>query len=323
LDALNKSELAIPKHIVQLEADLKKQWTKKEKVATAVKAKSTKAAPAGSSTATSKKRKAPGTTPALSLINQRPNSALDGGSEPSRSKQTARRGGITPGFARRGGAAAPVLYMRDSSRTESEPKRPRQTARRGGGSLGVTRPHGSGAGLVGDDHSGHSQVKAEEDIKPPTSPPSSRGSQLGLLNGTYEIECADLDQWDQFQGHNFSLILSLQGTFIWGAYDFGMYSGILCMPRRPFQASEERFTFTWRGRENSEGQMSFGSSNHGWIQFLGGGRIRGMINCYGEASFEGRRVSAGTKSERNAQDMRNEWGEYNDQQYEYERRARW
>jgi hypothetical protein len=161
------------------------------------------------------------------------------------------------------------------------------------------------------------------DIKPSTSPPSSQRSQLGLLNGTYEIESADLDQWDEFQGDDFSLILTLQGTFIWGAYDFGMHSGILCIPRRPFQASEERFNFTWRGRENGEGEMSFGSGNTGWIQFLGGGHIRGMINCYGEASFEGTRITQGVSSERTAQDMRNEWGGYNEEEYEYERRARW
>jgi hypothetical protein len=166
-------------------------------------------------------------------------------------------------------------------------------------------------------------VKSEEDSEPPTSPSASQGSQLGLLNGTYDIECTDLDEWEQFRGYEFSLILSLRGGFLWGAYDFGMFSGILCIPRRPMQASEERFNFTWRGRENSEGEISFGSSNRGWIQFLGGGRIRGMINCYGEAVFEGQRVSEGTRSEMSAQAMKDEWDKYNEEGYERGRVARW
>ena len=67
-------------------------------------------------------------------------------------------------------------------------------------------------------------------------------------------------------------------------------------------------------------EMSFGSSNHGWIQFLGG-RIRGMINCYGEASSK---KSQRRNEESGMRKTWNEWGEYNDQQYEIRCwRARW
>lgn len=48
---------------------------------------------------------------------------------------------------------------------------------------------------------------------------------IGLLNGRYEINCPDLEQWEQFDDQQFSLILNLQEDSIWGAYDFVMFSG--------------------------------------------------------------------------------------------------
>jgi hypothetical protein len=154
-----------------------------------------------------------------------------------------------------------------------------------------------------------------------SDPPGSQ--PLGLLNGTYRLECPDLEEWE-YTSDDFSLILTLEGQTLWGAYDFGMFEGILHLPRRPFDSGSERFEFTWRGRENGEGETSFGSSNIGWIEFLGGGRIRGMINCYGEAEFEGRRVSGNqTRSERDARSMRDEWNGFNQQEYDRANRARW
>jgi hypothetical protein len=170
----------------------------------------------------------------------------------------------------------------------------------------------------------------EEDIEP--SPAygtamrnvsDSRHSQpLGLLNGRYEIDCPDLEDWS-YSSSDFTLILTLEGESLW-AYDFGMFEGIIHLPRRPYTATDEQFEFTWRGRENSEGQTSFGHDNIGWLEFLGGGNIRGMINCYGQAMFEGRRVSGSqTRSERDARSMRSEWDGYNQQEYDRANRARW
>ena len=123
---------------------------------------------------------------------------------------------------------------------------------------------------------------------------------------------------------DFTLVLALQGKALWGAYDFGMFSGILQLPERPRAASEERLEFQWRGRENSEGQISFDNNQSGWIKFLGGGEIEGVINVYGKAKFTGVRVSgSSTMSERSANDMRQEWDGYNEEEYERQRRGRW
>ena len=103
-----------------------------------------------------------------------------------------------------------------------------------------------------------------------------------------------------------------------------MYSGIICLPLRPQRASSSEVPFFWRGRENSEGQMSFGPSNDGWIRFLGNGVIEGMISCYGEARFTGERISGNeTRAPRDAWSMRNEWSSYNQREYDRENEARW
>ena len=61
-----------------------------------------------------------------------------------------------------------------------------------------------------------------------------------------------------------------------------MFSGILNMAG-PYIAFDTRIQFQWHGRENSEGQMTYGNDNFGWIKFLGDGEIEGIISVYGEA----------------------------------------
>ena len=53
-----------------------------------------------------------------------------------------------------------------------------------------------------------------------------------------------------------SLILTVDGTSLCGADDFGMFNGILRIAERPRRASRECVKFAWHSRENSEGQMS-------------------------------------------------------------------
>lgn len=156
----------------------------------------------------------------------------------------------------------------------------------------------------------------------PRSPQTPRSQSLGLLNGRYVITCSDLDQWDMYSGDEFELVLTLDRNALWGAYDFGMFSGVLFIPERPYGVRAS-LDFTWRGRENSEGEMSFGEENRGWIQFMGGGEIRGMINCYGEARFTGRRIDEDGTNVRSARSMRSEWEGYNQREYDRENRARW
>lgn len=152
--------------------------------------------------------------------------------------------------------------------------------------------------------------------------PQTLKRTLGLLNGTYEIRSPDIEeQWpDYMPSGGISLSLRLNGTEMWGTYDFGMFTGVLWIPQRPMKPSFEGLSFYWRGRESGTGEMSFGASNEGWIEFLGDGDIVGMINCCGDLNFRGHRVN---NYVRTAQDLRDEWDGYNESEYEQENRSRW
>lgn len=151
--------------------------------------------------------------------------------------------------------------------------------------------------------------------------PTPRSPLVGLINGIYDLSCPTVE--GEWSCTDLSLILSLDGTSVWGAYDLGMFSGIFLLPDRPWQASNEPLPFTWRGRENGEGEMRLGHGCKGEISFLGNGNIEGWISVYGRCAFEGvRRHEAGT-AVRTPRSMREEWEGYNERTYEEERTGRW
>ncbi|KAI9679048.1 MAG: hypothetical protein M1829_001718 [Trizodia sp. TS-e1964] len=261
-------------------------------------------------------------------------------------KQTARRGREFPG------------PMRNTAITETRPNRPKQTARcsrgRPGSALRASRPenfgnavhqsegHDSDVSMPDAGDSQYSQecsdLDAEEEHNEPAQgngPPlyedediCPTGGRLGLLNGEYEISCAGLqNEWSEYDDYEFSLTLTLQGDLLWGAYDFGMFSGILRIPQRPYEASDTPYELNWRGVENSESVISYDDSRQrGWIKFLGDGKIFGnLIGLYGEHQlFKGVRVSgSNTTSARNARSMKEEWDTYTKAAYEEARIRRW
>ena len=150
---------------------------------------------------------------------------------------------------------------------------------------------------------------------------SPNGPSLGLINGIYDLSCQTVE--DNWGSEDLTLTLTLDGTTVWGAYDLGMFSGILFLPNRPWQASNSSLPFTWRGRENGEGEMEFGDDCEGEISFLGNGVIEGWISVYGRCCFEGRRREEAGTAVRTARSMREEWEGYNEEAYEEERVGRW
>lgn len=166
-----------------------------------------------------------------------------------------------------------------------------------------------------------SQIKREPDTD--ISPTTPNLPAVGFINGVYDLSCDTAE--GQWGCTDLTLTLALEGTTVWGAYDLGMFSGILFLPDRPWHASKEPLPFTWRGRENGEGEMSFGNGCQGEISFLGKGRVEGWINVYGNCAFNGvRRAGAGTvATTRPARSMKVEWEGYNERAYEEERTGRW
>ncbi|KOS21736.1 hypothetical protein ESCO_001507 [Escovopsis weberi] len=240
---------------------------------------------------------------------------------PTRPKQTARcsRGGAytTPGRTTQG----PILALPPSPSPPPPPAttRTKQTARcsrgRGGGSAGRGRS-AQGRGFY--DPPSPSTIKPEYDddgMAYGQLPP------LGWINGQYDIQSRYVDeQWPSYNS-DFSLVLKLAGTAIWGSFDLGVISGILHIEQRPRQASHDAVPFTWRGRED-EGPILFGH-NRGWIRFLGGGRVDGEFDFQG-ISFEGMRdAEFETMSGVSARELQDEWNEYTEERFEEENRARW
>ncbi|KAL8735339.1 MAG: hypothetical protein Q9166_000884 [cf. Caloplaca sp. 2 TL-2023] len=165
-------------------------------------------------------------------------------------------------------------------------------------------------------------IKQESNVKKELS--TSSQPKLGLINGYYEIYCPYLqEQFSHLYDEPMSLILCLNSPNVWGAYDFGMFSGVLHMQGRPWEPSEEPIPCRWRGRENGEGEMSFGDNCRGEIAFLGDGNIQGSLNLFGECHFSGRRRPGPGTAPRSAASMQDEWDGYNEEACEYERVNRW
>ncbi|KAF7526314.1 hypothetical protein PCG10_004257 [Penicillium crustosum] len=173
-----------------------------------------------------------------------------------------------------------------------------------------------------DDQMDNGNASESEAYLDPPSPPRTLKHTLGLLNGTYEVRSSDIeDQWPHaMPSDGITLSLRLNGTEMWGTYEFGMFEGVLWMPERPMRPSFDRIPFMWRGWETSEGEMSFDDHQEGWIEFLGDGDIVGMISCCGDLHFRGQRIDS---SVRTASDLRDEWYGYNEEEYGRESRARW
>jgi hypothetical protein len=353
LDAVNSNNINIPSEIQKYEKDLRKGWLSTIRSTKTIENSSKKRkaedsqhiVPKKTREATIKTKK-----PSIQKSHSLPTNAKGSPKETkantktstlstislstakSTPRQTARRGGI------RGRLSGPLLVrstgtmaIDDSSPPKPIAPRQRQTARRSRPfqPRGSQRPEPSFTNglkqefVTEERDDGGVYLQSENDDY--DEPPSLQRSQgvsgpLGLINGTYRIKAPDLDQWSMYSGDEFTMELRLNSSFVWGYYDFGMYEGVICIPRRPFRASDEQFEFTWRGHDNGEGEMSFGSENRGWIRFLGNGNIEGQINCYGTAQFRGWKESDHV---RGYDSMKSEWDRHNQANYDYANQSRW
>lgn len=144
---------------------------------------------------------------------------------------------------------------------------------------------------------------------------------LGLLNGRYDMISSVSEQWSCY-GSDFDLVLTLAGDHLWAKFDFAVARGIMYFPKRPLFSSREPVPFRWRGVIDQDG-VQWGDRHHGWVKFLGGGRVKGEIDFMG-VTFEGRRMSGqGTRSEVDARSMEREWNGYTQAEYDRQNRARW
>ncbi|KDQ13846.1 hypothetical protein BOTBODRAFT_33284 [Botryobasidium botryosum FD-172 SS1] len=142
--------------------------------------------------------------------------------------------------------------------------------------------------------------------------------------GLFEICCPTVvAEWpDMCDADSLVLELGVHGKALWGKYDLGMYTGIIQFSRLP-TVTNEFIPCLWRGRENAEGQMSFGDSCTGKVAFLPGRKLAGTINAYGDLAFAGTGVPSSKISADEIKGWKAEWEEFTEEKYEEENRARW
>lgn len=347
LEALNASVLVVPPALVKLEESLRKEYDVAERKAKAL----YKASMADSveKPGSTKKRKTESLT--QQQESSPPKKAKTSATKAPAKKPVASQSKTSPEKTDPKTKATPtknttiaksLQTARKSTGGTKEPVgRTLQTARRGGGMGLQTARRGGGMSLqtarrsaevIKEPVATHRQTakrtpavkkeratKSEPAIK--KEPGGYNQPALGLINGYYEISCPTLES--EFDCDELSLILCLDTPRVWGAYDFGAFSGIVHLPQRLNQASEDPLPCHWRGRDHEQGEMSFGDNCFGEIAFLGDGKIAGMLNVYGNCEFTGMRMPGPTVAPRPANSMREEWEGYNEASYERERRERW
>ncbi|RDA86061.1 hypothetical protein CP532_1291 [Ophiocordyceps camponoti-leonardi (nom. inval.)] len=341
LDALNAGALKVPPSIAKLEGDLKKEWTRlnrEAKKGTQSAGKSTPTAagvkrkPASSAEPASKKSKT-ATLPTatkrtasekknVASVKQSPVKAATSTKDvapkpPARTKQTARcsRGGRSQGPGR-------DIIKLSPSPPPSVPRK-KQTARRGKPFLNA---QGRIAAQTYDKYG--NQDSDGDDYMPDASPPPKydRGdielAPLGLLNGSYDVDCPYVtSEWPHL-GSDFDLTLTLAGRKLWGSFDLGVIQGVMYFPERPWKSSTEPISFLWRGQEDN-GPISYGDGNGGFIRFLGDGRVEGEFDFMSIPFTADRFPGQGTRSDVDAATLKQEWDGYSQERYERESRSRW
>lgn len=356
LEALNSSKLAVPPNITQMEGDMKREYAAAERKAKAQYKASREPAKKTDSVAAGKKRKQSEPSGKTNNINVNVSlgndfDGLSGAAYASEGQSPAKKaktGPSKPASKKAEGVGSSKPAKKTASTKKTGAAKDKAPAKKPPGdnkkdSKVKQEPKVEGKGTQIKKESGASKepktstkpkVKKEPSVKPPPKikPEPNTDKSLtpnlpavGFINGTYDISCDTV--WQEWGSTDLTLTLALEGTTVWGAYDFSMFSGILFLRDRPWHASNEALPFTWRGRENGEGEMSFGDGCQGEISSLGKGRVEGWISVYGRCEFSGvRRAGAGTAGTTRpagTRSMRAEWEGYNEQAYDEERRGRW
>ncbi|KAK0666348.1 hypothetical protein QBC41DRAFT_280972 [Cercophora samala] len=329
-EALNGGKLTVPSHVLKLEADLKKEWTKRDREAKqalknqsttttkgGTKRKATDDTPqAGSSSTTATKKARTIATPkpkaAPKPAAPKPAATKPAAAEPAK-KQTARRGGTSA--SRAGSHAVASSSSRPPpapSAPAPPPSRPIQTARRSnwnGPFGGHTNPssspakHSSSTPSSWNSYSS-SNNNTNDDPPPPypgsptydsynqysNPPPTSSPSLPPLGLLNGNYELQPEDPSFDERGDS-RMTVTLDGTALWGSFTVGPVEGIWRLEQRPYQSSHDKLYLRWRGDDEQGGRWDE-EGDGSYIKFLGDGLVEGAIAFYGRMiCFDGRRVS--------------------------------
>jgi hypothetical protein len=293
---MGKGGLTVPASIQKVEADLKKEWNKREREAR----KGLK-----ESEGRGVKRKADQVSTKVNV-----NVTVQVSNTGAVQVQTARPSTKRPKVAKSSSAATPTsnntvtaasaatIKAKKAPATKSEKvkpvpksvkpvgkkpaaKAPAQQSRLPRSSTAQASGH-----VTGDPSGGYGDAPPPySEVDPGNGPEfqSSPRQGIGLLNGRYEVDCPHLGGNSPEHMDDFGLIATLDGTKLWLKFDFGPLVGIMKVDR-PYQPDEdeEGTVLLWRGESMVEQKdvkidtfSRAGKANR--LRFLGGGHIRGTI----------------------------------------------
>ncbi|KUI58568.1 hypothetical protein VP1G_05836 [Cytospora mali] len=329
---MGKGNLTVPAHIQKIEAELKKEWNKKEREAKkATKASSgTAAAPAKGT-----KRKAEeaptnvsvnvsvqiSSTGAVTVGAAQPAAKKTKTGGPSSSTTTSKKTTTTKAQkVGSDGKSAPSPKPAKPAAKAKAPAKPaarRPAAASSSSGTGVSGPAFAASQDVYDDDGPPPYLEFDPGRAPFASHSSPRRS-LGILNGRYRVSCPYLKDNFPEGSNNCGLIATLDGRSLWLSFDFDAVNGLMKVDR-PYEADEDGKTAFWRGygldRDfnrkfiNIDTIYQAGPLNR--LRFLGGGHIEGTISYDGhEIDFDAYRLSGQSNtSEVTPTEARAKWAE--------------
>ena len=273
LDAVNKGNLAVPSHILKTEAELKKEWTKREREAKQALKKTSATTTATPAKRPNKRKADDGQAGVISGTTVNLNLSLSIGPQGNVEVRP-------PGPASK--RAKTTSTAKKSKPAKPTPRPPPQTAPRTKQTARRSRPFNrAGQGRSAASIPQPSRVDAtppqwdSPDDPPPPYPGSPRHQvdsysedgydnhtkdsydsysgggyhneddhhggvlpPLGLLNGRYRLRCTAPHHLAD-RGEDSALILTLDGEALWGSFEIGPLSGILRLDERPWASSEQ------------------------------------------------------------------------------------
>lgn len=290
-----KGGLTVPSHIQKIEADLKKEWNKRER-----EAKKVLKASEGKGT----KRKADHVSTNVNVnvsvqLSSTGAVQVHAATPPTkRPKVTKSASAATSTSKKTATAAAPTVKAKKVPATKAEKVKPVPKPVKAADKKPVTkkpaqqpRPPRSSTAQASE-YTIEGPSGGYDDAPPPYSEAdpghgpafqSSPRRGIGLLNGRYEVDCPHMENnFPEFRD-DFGLIATLDGATLWLKFDLGPLVGIMKV-NRPYEADvdEEGTVLFWRGESTIEQQdinmdtfSRAGEENR--LHFLGGGHIRGTI----------------------------------------------
>lgn len=268
-----KGGLRVPTHIQKIEADLKKEWNKREKEAKKVlkgsEGKGTKRKADQVSTNVNFNVSVQVTSTGAVQVQ-----AAQPTKRPKKSGSTTKSEKVDPVPKAVKAAEKKAMAKKPAQKPAQKPRPPKS-------GTAQASAYTTGGPSQGYDDAPPPYFEVDPGHGPAFQYSPRRG--IGLLNGRYEVDCPHMEGNFPEYRNDFGLIATLDGTKLWLKFDLGPLVGIMKVDR-PYEVDEDEqgTMLLWRGDCTFDEQDihidTFGRAGEAnRLYFLGGGHIRGTI----------------------------------------------